>query len=70
MDIELNWEKVDSHVEDKKSQGKKDIKGNPLAWRLNSAADDMAGKERVKILYPPEEVFFQNLRLWWNVKGQ
>lgn len=54
----LKWCKVDSHVEEKRRAGKEEIKGNPLAWRLNEAVDTLAGLERDNMTQPNEDVFF------------
>ena len=57
MDITVQWEKVDSHTADKlKKNPSRKLKGNKLAWRLNEAADELAGNQRL-LMAPVEEVF-------------
>ena len=70
LKIPIAWEKVDSHVEEKGRVSNKEPKGNPLAWRLNSAADDMAGKERNKILNLMTNVFSPESKIMVECKGK
>ena len=54
----VKWEKVDSHLQEKlKADSKRVVQGNPLAWRLNEAADELARVQRLKD-EPMEEIFF------------
>ena len=59
IQFELQWRKVDSHVEDKRRQDPtKKFRGNPLAWRLNSAVDSLAGAQCASMTEGPLEIFF------------
>ena len=60
---QLTWRKVDSHIEDKlKLDPTRVVKGNPLAWRLNEAMDELAntqcrkdmreGKKQAECFFP------------------
>ena len=48
VNFNWSWEKVDSHITEKlKDDPTKELQGNPLAWRLNEAADKVAGVQRL-----------------------
>ena len=58
IEFTFTWEKVDSHIEEKKRKNpKKRLCGNERAWRLNEAADELAGKQRKRDI-GVQEVFF------------
>ena len=59
MDLKVTWNKVDSHIQDKlKIDPTRKLHGNAGAWRLNEAADKLAGEQREK-LEAVEEVYFE-----------
>ena len=54
---------MDSHIKDKlRDNPKRTLNGNELAWRLNEAADELAGLQRLKEETVEEVFFFQRGR--------
>ena len=69
VDFSLEWRKVDSHVEEKlRINPKRKLQGNLLAWRLNEAADELAGLQRQKN-EEVGEVFFQEAVVMVSYRG-
>ena len=70
ISVPLEWKKVDSHVDLRRYKKGQTPKGNKLAFRLNEAADEMAGKVRRQMNEPPEEHFFPESHVMVKCKGQ
>ena len=69
LDYPLRWEHIDSHIEEKlRADPTRTLKGDKLAWRLNEAADELAGNQRIKgeVI---DEVLFEEARVMVSYRG-
>ena len=70
VSFQVEWRKVDSHRERKlKEDPTKVINGNPLAWRLNEAVDQLVGEECVSMRKPGKEVFIPHSTIMVKLNG-
>ena len=70
VQFNIRWRKIDSHIDKKLGvDPTRQLKGDPLAWRLNECVDELAGKERKQMKENGAEVFIPQSSIMVAIGG-